>query len=243
MSEIHRIDSPEGRRYLYFSTIDNTYLGSPMSRFELLELLKSGEYVYTNDDSAAEFVSRVDDEGSARPLQKAVDYAALKSLYGGKTLSGNVGGQKREQEVLTPDWILDAVREAFGGSIDFDPCASSNPSCWVANNNITLPADSLPIDWTFAKSIYVNPPFNDLNRWLMKVADTADRKIPIVILFPFRPHRMWLWPSLRGAAVVFLHYNVKFKGHKNAFPAPLALATFNCELPDLGSRETQRIYP
>jgi len=44
MSEIHRIDSPEGRRYLYFSTIDNTYLGSPMSRFELLELLKSGEY-------------------------------------------------------------------------------------------------------------------------------------------------------------------------------------------------------
>jgi len=169
---------------------------------------------------------------------------ALKSLYGRKAaLAGNVGGQKREQEVLTPDWILEAARAAFNSPIDLDPCASSNPACWFANNNITLPADSIPIDWTFANNVYVNPPFNDLNRWLNKAASTAWHKTPIVVLFPFRPHRQWLWPALKNAHVVFLNYNVVFKGHKHAFPAPLTLASYNCELPDLGRRETHRIHP
>lgn len=42
---------------------------------------------------------------------------ALKSLFGGKTkvlreraLAGNVGGQKREQTVLTPEWFLNALK-------------------------------------------------------------------------------------------------------------------------------------
>lgn len=170
---------------------------------------------------------------------------ALDSLYGKKSaLAGNVGAPNREQEVLTPDWIVDAAREALGGTIEFDPCASSDPLKWFAECNVTLPENSLELDWS-GTAIYCNPPYAELQPWLEKCGAAARCKEParVVFLGPFRPHRSWFLPALRGSEIVFLHYAVKFQGHTSAFPAPLFLASWNCTIPDLGARETGRWRP
>lgn len=202
---------------------------------------------------------------------------ALHSLYGAKTaLSGNVGGQERIQETWSPDWIVEAAREALGGSIELDPCAASNPDGWFAEENWTLPPEARELEailrntkdeklrkktlkllrphweghglrrgWGMAPtgyegSVYVNPPFGQLEIWMRQCLYEAQNGVKIVLLTPVRPHRPWWLPIVRTGKCVCLSYNVRFKGHTQAFPAPLALVSWNCTIPSLGARETGR---
>jgi hypothetical protein len=183
-----------------------------------------------------------------------------------KALAGNVGGQAREQEVWTPDWIVEAAREALGGTIDVDPCAASKSEAWFATYNITAGphidgyrtesivfeggrggwiSDSLRTDWASDLGHFVNPPYQHpaYQLWLEKCAAEAAKGARIVLLGPTRPNRKWFRPALRAAEVVELNYKVIFKGHDSAFPASLFLASWNCRLPDLGDRENGRIPP
>lgn len=58
-------------------------------------------------------------------------------------LAGNIGGLARVQEVRTPACILDAVRAAFGhAQIDFDPCAATDRTHWIAVHNLCLPPEA-----------------------------------------------------------------------------------------------------
>jgi hypothetical protein len=196
--------------------------------------------------------------------------AALASLYGGKALAGNVGGQEREQEVWTPDWILAAASASMGG-IQLDPCGASRfdsevvhvkkkgkvvpiTGGWFADVTLVKPGtheglvqsphggtvvclDGLAQDWSQARSVFVNPPYDALEVWLNKCKGA---NTPVVALVPVRTHRPWFCAAARGALVVTLTYRVIFKGHLDAFPAPLALVCWNVDLVDLGERETGR---
>jgi hypothetical protein len=188
---------------------------------------------------------------------------ALASLYGKKSaLTGNVGGQARVQEVHTPAWIWQAVRDTFGGRIALDPCAASDPQHWQAEANITLPDNALALDWDVDGGIYANPPFNQLGPtkgrpatekseakpfthcgWMAKFATEAEAGRQIVALVPFRPHRKFFLKACSGGEIVCLNYDVKFEGHKQAFPAPLCLISWNCRVVDLCSRENGRWRP
>lgn len=44
----------------------------------------------------------------------------------------------RRQEVLTPEELVAAARAALGGTIELDPCASSDPAEWFATHNLTV---------------------------------------------------------------------------------------------------------
>lgn len=196
---------------------------------------------------------------------------ALQSLYGGKdaratALSGNIGGQVREQEVLTPLDILQVAATAFGGQIDYDPCASTNSANWFATTNVTLLPQGQAIEALYADcktkaerkavakavkpfywmlppqgagSAFVNPPYGTtfLDKW-MKWCQT--RMYPTIGFWPVRTHRPWWIKYSAGAEVVLLRYDVKFRGHKCAFPAPLCLASWHCQIPDMGAKETGR---
>lgn len=195
---------------------------------------------------------------------------ALQSLYGGKdsrALSGNVGGQVRKQEVHTPDDLLDVVYRTFGGRPDYDPCAPSNPADWFAAHNVTLPPEALAIEALLdecttkaekaavAKAVkpyylnlppscqgnaFVNPPFSFLRPWMEWCKARTD---PTLGLWPVRTSRPWWIKACRGAEVVFLWYNVRFKGHTQAFPAPLCFVAYGCEVPPLGKMECGRWKP
>jgi len=211
---------------------------------------------------------------------------AVHSLYGGgaarRALAGCVGGQSRAQEVLSPDFAVDAAREALGGEIGVDPCASSNPANWFALHNFTLTEDALALEgelasmqalpkpervarkkeiralkrqvkahylggaligsWgTYDLGAYLNPAYGYLKQWSARVQLEARAFRRIVVLEPFRPHRDWWVRNHAGCELIALNYNVVFKGHKSAFPAPLCMVSFNCRIPSLGKRENWRV--
>lgn len=87
------------------------------------------------------------------------------------------------------------------------------------------------------RGTFFNPPFNNLRPWLEKAVHERGKTIG---LFPFRPHRRWFLPLVETGTTVFLNYNVRFKGFDHAFPAPLVLVSWRCEIPHLGPRETGR---
>lgn len=197
---------------------------------------------------------------------------AVHSLYGGKVarerkaLSGNVGGQARVQEVRTPEWVLDAVRRAFGGQIAWDPCATSDPSHHFAEYNVTLPphAQALVAELSactdddekkrltkalkphYTKGVselhdftFLNPPYGHLESWMRYAASGHSQRV--VQLIPVRPHRTWWVKYAAGWHCVWLA-PLAFVDQVQAFPAPLCLLSRNCVIPDLGKRETGRIY-
>ncbi len=98
--------------------------------------------------------------------------------------------------------------------------------------------DGLTQDWSQAQSVFVNPPYDNLEPWLQKCAE-SDTKV--VCLGPFRPHRSWFPRLVKGCTdVVSLGYRCMFKGHLDAAPFPLFLASWNCHIVDLAERETGR---
>lgn len=143
-----------------------------------------------------------------------------------------------EQEVRTPPDVIARIVRAFGGhSIALDPCAPtrSAPS-FHADRYVREAENGLLFPWV--DRTYANPPFADLAPWLEKAHQTAreaeaEGLCPrIALLVPARTHRAWFQDALisctrHNGAATFLR-PVKFVGHKGAFPAPLALLSWNC---------------
>jgi len=160
---------------------------------------------------------------------------ALQSLYGGKVaaeraLAGNVGGQKREQTVLTPKWFLSGLVAVAGLPLRLDPCADPTNHVGAKYYYTGDPDDGLAADWAIGGLVYVNPPYADLARWLAKCAFEGKRGALIYALIPFRPHRHWFCQHLSGVPIISLA-PFPFVGQKQAFPAPLCVAVWNLPVP------------
>lgn len=160
-----------------------------------------------------------------------------------RTNTGN--NQDKRQEVLTPGWILDVTREAFGGEIVLDPCAPTLSSRRFALINYTEADNGRDLQW-FDRT-FINPPYGDLKEWLATALFwTSDLVVPnrgpmrMVQLIPVRTRRPWWWHGLQGWEVVFLA-SLAFEGEKHHFPGDLCLASHGCIIPNLGAKETHRI--
>lgn len=84
----------------------------------------------------------------------------------------------------TPKWLVDAVREALGGTIDLDPC-SNDDSVVGARYEFRLPlVDGLAMPWDVLpngsriQTIYCNPPYGrdkergtDIGDWIHKAKE------------------------------------------------------------------------
>jgi len=174
---------------------------------------------------------------------------ALHSLYGGrvsrlreaaaaegKALAGNVGGQKRNQTVLTPRWFVGQLIHSAGYPLGYDPCTTAwNPT--KAKVFSTEKTDGLKTNWAaICKKhdgwIYVNPPFDKLKLWLAKCELEAMRGARIYCLAPFRPWRTWFCSYTEAWPVVSLA-PFPFVGEKNAYPAPLCVISYNLPVPQI----------
>jgi len=156
---------------------------------------------------------------------------ALHSLYGGKTaLSGNIGGQKREQTVFTPEWFIDQISLAAGSGPSLDPCTTSeNPV--GADLYYTEAVNGLLLPWKTPRWVYWNPPYNRLEQWMLKAFAEAQNGVPSYGLIPLRPQRGWYARYARGAELVPLA-PFPFQGHKSSFPAPLVLLAWHLPPPE-----------
>ena len=175
------------------------------------------------------------------------------------SLFGTAGAEGNEQEVHTPDLILDPVREALGGTIAFDPCAASTPADWFATHNLTVdpqvkaleaalrakPDDKTRVALkrqrkalylsgpTFTEEWNVGPTFVNMPfeflKDWLKLFERNERHCPIVALMPVRTQRTWWMAHMVGRVGVMLK-PFPFKGQVQAFPAPLCLVGYGVDL-------------
>jgi hypothetical protein len=142
---------------------------------------------------------------------------------------------KREQEILTPQWLLSNLRREWG-KIVLDPCSPKEP-----NVGADYAYSVCGLDWGWPDRTYCNPPYDKLKLWLAWALAQGDARI--AILAPARTSRKWYRLALDGRWVVELD-PVKFQGYDGTFPAPLHLICLNFEPdPKLWTMGTVRYYP
>lgn len=155
--------------------------------------------------------------------------------------TGNREGKpaRREQEILTPECVLEVVRSVWG-SIALDPCsceglmlASMNYFGAREETGRTLKDGSQEVRWTgpgltqgWVSDTYVNPPYEQLKLWLKKSRDELiDHQVTEqMLLFPVRPVRPW-WCQYMATIpnrIAWLKPQT-FVGYKETFPTPLVL--------------------
>ena len=137
----------------------------------------------------------------------------------------------------TPPHIVRAVKDAFGGTIDLDPC--SNPTSQVgATINLSRETghDGRAVPWT--GNVFVNPPYGGglLVPWVHKAAREASRGAKVILLIPAAVGNKW-WhepggPWSAGTRICFISGRLSFLENdvpKKGNPSDSALVYYGSE--------------
>ena len=166
--------------------------------------------------------------------------------------TGNREGkkQKREQEIYTPWELLEVPVATWPDGIQLDPCSGPASLVPAANafrgvridtgsrtrdteleDGSVLPGEPI-YRWggsgliaRWMQNTYVNPPFEDLEEWLLKsTIEHAKGITEQILLFPVRPNRQWWADYMRTVptSVAWLR-PFCFVGFEQSFPAPCVL--------------------
>ena len=136
-------------------------------------------------------------------------------------LSRLLVSQSGEQDRRTPLEVFKELDKEFNFSLD--PCTSSEK-----NGNLGTPyyftkeQDGLKKDWSKFKSIFINPPFKDMNKWVDKILSEIEKnnKITIVLLAPAKTETKWFHKLINFKYLNELRFQkgrVTFEGHENSF--------------------------
>lgn len=117
-----------------------------------------------------------------------------------------------DQFAETPDDFYNRLNEQFG-PFNYDPCPASPQF------------DGLADSCVWGTNCYVNPPFNNLKRWLIKaIAEWNQKSSSIIFLMPVRIHTLYfqdlVYPLIQSGLVDwYVHRgSFKFKNYKNTAP-------------------------
>lgn len=143
------------------------------------------------------------------------------------------------QAMLTPPYVLEAVRQLLGG-IGLDPCTEvDNPT--KADNFFCLPWDGCALPWDDA-TIFCNPPYGEArDRWVNRCVIEAKSGKLIVLLIPAHPDtRTFQKALLACTSVLFVRGRLKFgilrdNGRQEAASHGSALIGFNVDLSPLSN--------
>ena len=80
-------------------------------------------------------------------------------------------------EWFTPDWVLDPIREFYGGQIDLDPFSSPEANDRVRATRFYTKEDDSYTQWWYADKIFINPPYSKPN--LDKIATSIISRLQI----------------------------------------------------------------
>ncbi len=115
------------------------------------------------------------------------------------------------QTWFTPAYVLDRVRDDFGGDIDLDPCTTAdNPV--GAYRWFTPTEDGLSTSWDNAGSVFVNPPYSKAREpWVNKCIAAGDRGQAVILLIPAATDtRIFQKAAASASEIVFIKGRVKF---------------------------------
>lgn len=152
---------------------------------------------------------------------------ALRSFFGARK-----NGEPRNQDINTPQFLIDAILELWPEGIACDPCA--NETSKVPSRLPIYPfmrPDGIGYDWP--NFTYANPPYNKLKDWLTKPVPGREH----LMLAPCRPNRRWYCEAIGTFPVTCWLKPFPFDGHTQAYPTPLGLSYWGTRI-----KEFNRIF-
>ena len=148
-----------------------------------------------------------------------------------------VTSQSGNDERGTPTQFIRRLHSAIGGLFDLDPCSGAEPIP-IAKTRFDIEDNGLARDWTGYDSIYVNPPYSDLERWMKKVTreasrDDADAPSLIMCLLPGNTSTQWFHQyAANGDYLTLIEGRLTFHGTKKNAPFASILTVFADDLSD-----------
>jgi hypothetical protein len=117
----------------------------------------------------------------------------------------------QKQNWQTPEIFYRELNKEF--RFDFDPCP------------IDPQFDGLSVEWK--GSNFVNPPYNQIAKWLLKGVEEWKKGRTIVFLIPSRTDTRW-WHEyvMQANEIRFVKGRLKFGGAKNSAPFPSAIIVY-----------------
>jgi phage N-6-adenine-methyltransferase len=125
-----------------------------------------------------------------------------------------------QQEWETPDNIFGPLNSEFGFTIDVCAAASNTkcPTFFSKEDN------ALANTW---KGIcWMNPPFNEIGKWVAKAYKSAGEGALVVCLVPSRTNTNWWHEYCMRGEIRFIKGRPIFKGAKHGLPQPLSIVIF-----------------
>lgn len=143
-----------------------------------------------------------------------------------------VTSQKGNDERGTPTEFIRTLQNAIDGPFDLDPCSGAEPTP-IAENRFTIDDNGLAQDWTGYETVYVNPPYSDLDSWLQKVHTehrNPDEDAPnlIMVLVPGNTSTQWFHNYATTADyLTLIEGRLKFHGTDTSAPFASVLLTYS----------------
>jgi hypothetical protein len=112
------------------------------------------------------------------------------------------------QAMLTPDYVLEPIRNLLGG-IGLDPCTEpDNPT--RADKFYCLPSDGCALPW-IGRSVFCNPPYGEArDRWVDRCIEVG-ALIPVVLLIPAHSDTRTFQRAMAACTtVLFVRGRLKF---------------------------------
>ena len=129
-----------------------------------------------------------------------------------------------KQDWGTPPEFIAAVQARFG-NIDIDLAARDDNA--KAPRWITPEINSLAVDWSqFAGVGYLNPPFEDIEPWARKCAESASPRFRIVCLWLASVDSLWFDRWVLPYAVSCGVSRMQFVGADWGYPKSLMVSVF-----------------
>ncbi len=153
----------------------------------------------------------------------------------------NIFTSSKSDSWSTPEWLYKQLDDEFHFELDA-ACTEENCKCKqgiTRNNN-----DELTLDWYgwkaidkdgFCKSIFCNPPYNNLGAWIQKGYEASLHGCTVVFILPTTKCDQSWWGEIvveHAAEIRFIEGRVKFGGCKNAAPFPSCVVVFKPESHD-----------
>ena len=123
---------------------------------------------------------------------------------------------------VTPQWLFDRLDEEF--EFTLDACATEETAKCAA---FYPPEEGADRTW-WGRSVFVNPPYDDLGRWLAKARHECVRGVLVsAVLVPAKTDTKW-WHeyAMRAFEIRFIKGRLLFGDERGRAPFPSAVVIY-----------------
>lgn len=139
-------------------------------------------------------------------------------------MKGEAIFSRKSDEWETPLELFRKLDDEF----HFDLDAAASDESHLCDNYFTMENDGLEMSWGGYRSVFCNPPYSKIGKWVKKCHQESHRDgITIVMLIPSRTDTRWFHDYIQHRAEVrFIKGGLRFSGASVNAPFPSMIVIF-----------------